>query len=53
MSTTQKIEMSREIRQWAGVVFSAVGLAVMFYACVAPEKFNDKVEKLRKKFNLY
>ena len=53
MSTTQKIEMSREIRQWIGVAISAAGLAVMAYACIAPENFNKKVEKLRRRFNLY
>lgn len=53
MSTTNKIELSREIRQWVGVGMSAIGFAVMAYACIAPEKFQEKVEKLKKKLNLY
>ena len=53
MSTTQKIELSKEIRQWVGVGLSIFGIAVTVYACIAPDKFNEKVEKLRKKLNLH
>ena len=53
MSTTQKIELSREIRQWIGVGLSMLGIALTAYACIAPEQFNNKVEKLRRKLNLH
>ena len=53
MSTTQKIEVSREIRQWLGIALSVAGIAVTVYAYVAPNKFNEKVNKLKAKFNLH
>ena len=53
MSTSQKIEVSREVRQWLGVAFG-VGSAIIFaYMVLAPEKFESKLEKIKKRFNLY
>ena len=52
MSTTQKIELSREIRQWVGVGLSIFGIAVTVYAYVAPDKFQKNVDKIKRRFNL-
>jgi len=52
MSTTQKIELSREIRQWVGLGVTAIGLAISVYACLAPDKFQKNMDKIKEKLNL-
>lgn len=52
MSTTQKIELSREIRQWFGLGITAIGLAISVYAVIAPDKFQKNVDKIKRRFNL-
>lgn len=50
MSTTQKLETSREIRQWIGLGISAVGLSLFIWKTLSPNTFDKAVEKIRRKF---
>lgn len=50
MSTTQKLELSREIRQWIGTVMG-LGSAVIFaWMMIDPEGFERALKKLQNKF---
>lgn len=50
MSTTQKLEMSREIRQWIGTVLGLGSTAIFIWMVVDPEGFERAVKKLQNKF---
>ncbi|MBO7450886.1 MAG: hypothetical protein J6U54_11015 [Clostridiales bacterium] len=51
MSINQKLELSREIRQWVGTILGLGSGAIFIWMFLAPESFNKIVSKLQKKFN--
>lgn len=50
MSTTQKLEMSREIRQWIGTVIGLGSAAIFAWMIIDPEGFERTVKKIQSKF---
>lgn len=51
MSTTQKLELSREIRQWIGTILGLGSTAIFIWMMVDPEGFNKAVKKFQKKLS--
>lgn len=49
MSTTQKLEMSREIRQWIGTVMGLGSAAIFAWMMIDPEGFERALKKLQDK----
>ena len=50
MSTNQKLELSREIRQWIGTGLSVGSVILMGWMFIAPKSFQNTIEKIQKKF---
>lgn len=50
MSTNQKLELSREIRQWIGTGLSVGSIIVMGWMFIAPESFQKTLDTVQKKF---
>lgn len=50
MSTTQKLELSREIRQWIGTVLGLGSTAIFIWMMVDPKGFERTLKKLQNKF---
>ena len=51
MSTNQKLEISREIRQWIGTGISIGSIIFAAFMFMAPNRFGDFLESLQKKFD--
>lgn len=50
MSTTQKLELSREIRQWIGTAMGLGSTAIFAWMMIDPEGFERTVKKIQSKF---
>lgn len=50
MSTNQKLELSREIRQWIGTGLSVGSVIFMSWMFLAPESFQKTLDTVQKKF---
>ena len=49
MSTTQKLEMSREIRQWISTVMGIGSAAIFAWMMIDPKGFERTLKKLQDK----
>lgn len=49
MSTNQKLELSREIRQWIGTVIGLGSAAIFAWMMIDPEGFERTLKKLQNK----
>lgn len=49
LSVSQKLELSREIRQWIGIGFTFTGAAICVWMAVDPDGFEKTVNKIQKR----
>lgn len=50
MSTNQKLELSRELRQWIGTIIGLGSTAIFIWMAVDPVGFEQTVSKIRNRF---